>query len=102
MVEAKIGPKKSSILAKLEQQAERLGWVRFVLPSSSAQGDNEHFLMNLQVWGKRLQLFFAYFHQFPCATERWSSAQLWRALKAEPLWFQVALGVTYKHTQKQP
>ena len=64
-------------------------------------------LMSISWWiyrfgGKRLQLFFAYFHQFPCATERWSPAQLWRASKAEPLWFQVALGVTYKHTQKQP
>ena len=53
--------KKSSILAKSEQQAERLGWVRFVLPSSSAQGANEHFLMNLQVWGKTVAIIFCIF-----------------------------------------
>ena len=52
---------KSSILAKSEQQAERLGWVRFVLPSSSAQGANEHFLMNLQVWEKTVAIIFCIF-----------------------------------------
>ena len=45
---------------------------------------------------------FAYFHQFSCVTGRWSPAQPWRASKADLLSFQVARGVTYKHTQKQP
>ena len=44
---------------------------------------------------------FAYFHQFSCVTGRWSPAQPWRASKADLLSFQVARGVTYKHTQKQ-
>ena len=32
-----------------------------MLPSSSAQGANQFLLTNPRVWGKRFQLFFAYF-----------------------------------------
>ena len=49
---------KSSISPKQVQQADRWVWVRFVLPSSSAQGANHYFLMNLQVHEKLRKLFF--------------------------------------------
>ena len=32
-----------------------------MLPSSSAQGANEHFLMNLKVWGKVVAIIFCIF-----------------------------------------
>ena len=51
--------------------------------------------------GKTFVIIFTIFDAFSRVVEWWSPTQLGGASRREPVWFLVAMEVTYKHTQKQ-